>query len=201
MALEPIFFASQAELRAWFEAHHQDAAELLVGYYKTATKRPSITWAQSVDEALCFGWIDGIRKGRDEDSYTIRFTPRKPRSNWSAVNIKRVHELTELGLMKPAGLKAFEGRDEEKANQYSYERKQGQLDAEREAKFKTHPAAWEFFQSQAPSYQRAAIWWVISAKKDETRASRLTTLIEHSAEKKRIPMLTSPTKQKKDAAK
>jgi uncharacterized protein YdeI (YjbR/CyaY-like superfamily) len=198
MALEPIFFTSLAEFRQWLEEHHTDEKEVLVGYYKVGTKRPSLTWAQSVDEALCFGWIDGIRKSIDNDSYTIRFTPRKKGSIWSAVNIKRVKELTELGLMTPAGLKAFEGRDEERANLYSHERENVAFDAEREAKFKAHPAAWAFFEAQAPSYRKAAIWWVVSAKQEKTRESRLAKLIEHSTNNERLPMLVSPTKKKKD---
>ena len=197
MAVDPIFFTSQAELHHWLDAHHANTQELLVGFHKKATQRPTITYAQALDEALCYGWIDGIRKGVGDDSYTIRFTPRKARSNWSAVNIKRAHELTALSLMQPAGLQAFAERDEEKANQYSYERKVSQFDAVQEKQFKEQPAAWEFFQTQPASYRQAAIWWVISAKQDKTKVSRLAQLIAQSGDGQRLPMFVSPTKTKK----
>jgi uncharacterized protein YdeI (YjbR/CyaY-like superfamily) len=194
MASEAIFFTSQAELHAWLDTHHADTQELLIGFHKKATKRPTITYAQALDEALCYGWIDGVRRSVGDDSYTIRYTPRKPKSNWSAVNIKRANELIALGLMQPTGLREFEKRDEEKAYQY----KVGELDGAYEDKFKVQPAAWEFFQAQPPSYQRAAVWWVISAKQEKTRESRLAQLIEVSADGKRLPMLVSPSKRKKD---
>lgn len=188
---QPTFFATPAEFRAWLEEHHQTARELLVGYYKKGSGRPSITWPESVDQALCFGWIDGIRKRIDDVSYTIRFTPRKQRSNWSAVNIARVQELTELGLMRPAGLKAFEERLEEKSGIYSYEQRDtAQLTAEYEQQFRANQQAWDFFQSRAGSYRKAAIWWVVSAKKEETRLKRLATLIEDSAQGRTIASMT-----------
>ncbi len=127
--MEPIFFAAPADFRAWLAANHATAGELWVGFYKKATGRPSITWPESVDQALCYGWIDGLRKSLGDESYAIRFTPRRPGSNWSAVNLKRVAELIELGQMQPAGLAVYDGRDPAKAEQYAYERNHAALDA------------------------------------------------------------------------
>ena len=164
--INPTFFATPAEFRVWLEAHHETVQELWVGYFKRGSVKPSITWPESVDEALCFGWIDGLRKSIDNVSYRIRFTPRKPRSTWSAVNINRVAELTQLGRMQPAGLKAFAERAEDKSAIYAYEqRKQVALDAADQHRFRANQAAWEFFQSQPPGYRTAAIWWIVSAKK------------------------------------
>jgi uncharacterized protein YdeI (YjbR/CyaY-like superfamily) len=185
----PAFFATPAEFRAWLEKHHETAQELLVGFFKTGSGRPSITWPESVDEALCFGWIDGVRRSFDESSYTIRFTPRKARSTWSAVNIKRAEDLIRQGRMRPAGLKAFEGRAGEKSGIYSYEQERAVLDEADERRFRANKRAWDFFQAQAPWYRRAAIWWVISAKKAETRQKRLATLIEDSAQGRAIAQL------------
>lgn len=187
--MKPVFFAKQSDLRKWFEKNHDKAAELWVGYYKVNSGKESITWQQSVDEALCFGWIDGIRKSVDEISYTNRFTPRKPNSTWSAINIKRVAELTRLGLMHPAGLHVFHKRDKEKSEKYSYERKTVQLDKDYEARFKKNKRAWDFFQSQPPSYQKPATWWVVSAKQEATRLKRLETLIADSEAQLRIALL------------
>jgi uncharacterized protein YdeI (YjbR/CyaY-like superfamily) len=184
--MEPTFFATPAEFRAWLEANHQTATELLVGFHKRGTGKPSITWPQSVDQALCFGWIDGIRRSLGPESYTIRFTPRKARSNWSAVNIKRVRELMEEGLMTPAGRAAFEARADERSAIYSYEQRQApEFTAEQEALFRANPAAWEFFQAQAPSYRRVSTYWVVSAKREQTRSQRLARLIEDSANGRR----------------
>jgi uncharacterized protein YdeI (YjbR/CyaY-like superfamily) len=189
--MKPTFFATPAEFRAWFERHHEDAQELLVGFYKKDSGRPSITWPESVDQALCFGWIDGVRKRIDEDSYTIRFTPRKARSIWSAVNIRRVKELEKLGLMRPAGLAAFQARSEDKSAVYAYEQKEGAtLTGPYEKQFKANKKAWAFFQAQAPWYQRAASWWVISAKQEQTRDRRLATLIEDSENGRTLRQLT-----------
>ncbi len=195
--MNPTFFPTPADFRAWLEEHHDEAKELLVGFYKKGSGKPSITWPESVDEALCFGWIDGVRKGIDDESYTIRFTPRKPRSNWSAVNIKRVAELTRLGLMRPAGLKAFEQRVEAKSGVYSFEQGDDvRLEEAHEEQFRANAQAWEFFQAQPPGYRKAAICWVVSAKKAETRLRRLATLIDDSQHGRRVAMLTSPTKSK-----
>ena len=192
---DPTFFATPAEFRAWFEAHHEDVKELWVGFYKKGSGKPSITWPESVDEALCFGWIDGLRKSIDDDAYMIRFTPRKARSTWSAVNINRIAELTQLGRMVAAGLKAFAERVEDNSVIYSYEqRKQAELDAAGEQRFRANQAAWEFFQAQTPSYRNAAIWWVVSAKQEATRQSRLVKLIEDSEYERTLPQLTRPKK-------
>jgi uncharacterized protein YdeI (YjbR/CyaY-like superfamily) len=189
------FFTIPSEFRQWLEENYDKNQELWVGFYKKGSGKPSITWPEAVDEALCWGWIDGLRKGIDDVSYMIRFTPRKPRSIWSAINIKRVVELTGLGLMQAAGLQAFEGRKEDKSAIYAYEQKDAaKLDEEYEQQFRTNEKAWDFFQSQAHWYRKTAIWWVISAKKEETKLKRLATLIEDSEHERTIARLTRPTK-------
>jgi uncharacterized protein YdeI (YjbR/CyaY-like superfamily) len=191
--MEPIFFETPAELRAWLERHHADRDELWVGLYKKGSGRPSVTWPQVVDEALCFGWIDGVRRSLGPDSYANRLTPRRARSNWSAINIKRVGELSEEGRMTPAGLAAFEARSDDRSAIYSYEQRRGAtLDAEQEQRFRAVPEAWEWFQARPPSYRRAALHWVTSAKRAETRERRLQTLIEDSAAGRTIKPLTRP---------
>jgi uncharacterized protein YdeI (YjbR/CyaY-like superfamily) len=188
---EATFFATPAELRAWFEANHADADELLVGFHKKGTGRPSITWPEAVDEALCFGWIDSVRRSIDADSYSNRFTPRRPRSNWSAVNIKRVAELTREGRMTPPGLAAFERREEARSGVYSFERREpAKLDADQERRFRAAAEAWGWFQSRPPGYRRAALHWVMSAKRAETRERRLDTLIEDCAGGRTVKPLT-----------
>src|SRR5713226_7288990 len=170
MSPSPTFFPTPSDFRAWFEAHHDKFHELFVGFHKKSSGKASITWPESVDAALCFGWIDGIRKSIDETSYTIRFTPRRPTSTWSAVNIKRVQQLKEMGLMHPSGLKASAARSAKKSAIYSYEqRKTARFAREQDKQFRANKAAWEFFRSQAPSYQRVATYWVISAKREETK--------------------------------
>ena len=169
MLTETRFFATPEDFRKWLKVHHENTRELWVGFYKKGSGRPSITWPESVDEALCVGWIDGLRKTIDAESYKIRFTPRKTTSNWSAVNIGRVKELTKQGRMRPAGLKAFEARKEEKSGIYAYEnRKSAVLGEAAEKRFRSRPKAWNFFQNQPASYRQTAIWWVMSAKKEET---------------------------------
>ncbi len=191
--VDPRFFPAPADFRAWLEAHHADEDELFVGYHKKGTGRPSITWPESVDEALCVGWIDGIRRRIDDDSYSIRFTPRRPRSIWSAVNIKRAEELIAEGRMSPAGLAAFEARDEDRSAIYSYEQRHAaQLDPEQEARLRANPAAWEWFEGRPPSWRRAAVYWVTSARKPETRERRLAMLIEAAAEGRMPKALTPP---------
>jgi uncharacterized protein YdeI (YjbR/CyaY-like superfamily) len=186
----PKFFRNAKAFRDWLEKHHDRADELWVGYWKKATGKPSPTWQESVDEALCFGWIDGIRKSIDGDSYRQRFTPRRPRSNWSNVNIARVAALTAEGRMRPTGLAAFERR--KATGVYSFEQaERGGLDPQYEAVFKKSRKAWKFFQSQAPWYRRTASWWVVSAKKEETRLRRLETLVRDSAAGRRIGSLTT----------
>jgi len=187
------FFANGAEFRAWLAAHHDAERELLVGYFKRATGRPSMTWQESVDEALCFGWIDGVRRGIDADSYSIRFTPRQKRSTWSLANITRVGELAAEGRMTPAGLAAFEARTGDRSGIYSHERRHAaELDADQRARFEAEPKAWAWFQAAAPSYRRAALHWVTSAKKTETRERRLAALIADSAAGRKVSPLRRP---------
>ncbi|HVR27400.1 MAG TPA: YdeI/OmpD-associated family protein [Candidatus Polarisedimenticolia bacterium] len=190
MPSRPHFFSSRSAWRAWLEEHHAESKELWVGLYKKKSGRPSITWPEAVDGALCFGWIDGLRKSVNATSYKIRFTPRKPRSVWSAVNIKRATELSAMGSMHSAGLLAFQKREAKQSEIYSYEqRKVAKLPAAYEKEFRAHPAAGKFFRAQAPWYQRTAIWWVISAKKEETRLKRLAVLIEDSEHQRTIRAL------------
>jgi uncharacterized protein YdeI (YjbR/CyaY-like superfamily) len=196
MPPKPTFFPTPADFRTWLEAHHDKSCELLVGFYKKDSGKTSITWPESVQVALCFGWIDGVRKSLDETSYTIRFTPRKPTSNWSAININLVRKLTKQGLMHPAGLKAFAARDEKKSAIYSYEqRKSARFTREQEKQFRANKVAWEFFRSQAPWYQRVTTYWVISAKREETKLKRLSVLIEYSQKQRTLPQVT-PAKKK-----
>ncbi len=192
--MNPVFFKKQSDLRKWFKKNADTATMLLIGYYRLSTGKPSITWSQSVDEALCFGWIDSVRNSIDEESYSIRFTPRKLNSIWSAVNIKKVGELKELGLMTPKGLTLFENKDENKLRTYSFERSQVELSNEFEKKFKANKKAWKFFQQMAPSYKKPAINWVISAKQEITKLSRLTTLINDSEAGRKIKPLDYPKK-------
>jgi uncharacterized protein YdeI (YjbR/CyaY-like superfamily) len=197
MPLKPRFFATPAAWRKWLEQHHVDTQELWVGLYKRDSRRPSITWPEAVDGALCFGWIDGIRKSVNAISYKIRFTPRKPRSIWSSINIKRANELSSMGLMHPAGLAAFEKREGKRSGIYAYEqRKAAKLPAAYEKEFRGNTAAWKFFRAQAPWYQRTCLFWVISAKKEETRLKRRATLIEHSEHQRTLPALTRAPKTK-----
>ena len=184
------FFKTPDQFRKWLEVNHDKSKELLVGFYKKDSGKQSINWPEAVDEALCFGWIDGIRKSIDETSYTIRFTPRKPRSIWSAVNIKRAAELSKIGRMHDSGLKTFNERDPKKAMQYSYEQKNKKLDPTYEKKIKANKKAWRFFQAQATWYKRTSTWWIISAKREETRLKRLNILIDYSEKNKTIPPLT-----------
>jgi uncharacterized protein YdeI (YjbR/CyaY-like superfamily) len=186
------FFRNATALRRWFERNHAKANELQIGFYKKASGKPSVTYREALDEALCFGWIDGIRRNVDGTSYTIRFTPRRRTSNWSLVNIKRVEELKELGLMRPAGLAAFEWRDHEKAAQHTHARANSVFDAAFERRFKANRKAWAFFQSQPAGYRRLATWFVVSAKKPETRERRLAALIEDSAAGRRQGAVLGP---------
>jgi uncharacterized protein YdeI (YjbR/CyaY-like superfamily) len=189
----PKFFATPEAFRAWLDAHHERETECLVGFYKKDSGRASITWPESVDEALSFGWIDGKRKTIDEISYTIRFTPRKARSNWSAVNVKRMAVLITEGRVRPMGLAAFEKRAAERTGIYAYEnRKSAVLDPEAEREFRRNKKAWAYFEAEAPSYRQQAMWWVITAKREETRRSRLATLIDDSAHGRRIPHARRP---------
>lgn len=183
------FFKTQSDLRKWFEKNHDKLSELWIGYYKIKTGKASITWKQSVDEALCFGWIDGIRYSIDDESYKIRFTPRKPRSIWSKVNINRVNELIKLGLMRPSGLTVFKNRDADKSNRYSFERDKIVLNPEYDKKLSKNKKAYEFFESMPLSYRKPATWWIMSAKREETQLKRLEILINCSENGKKIPPL------------
>ena len=197
MPLKPHFFPSPSEWRAWLEQHHADTQELWVGLYKRESGRLSITWPEAVDGALCFGWIDGVRQSVDATSYKIRFTPRKPRSLWSAVNARRATELSALGLMHPAGLAAFQKREGKRSEIYSYEqRKAAKLPAAYEKEFRAQKTAWKFFQAQALWYRRTCSFWIISAKKEETRLKKLAALIEDSVHQRTIPALTRPPRTK-----
>jgi len=192
--MRPTFFATRRELRAWLDEHHDTATELWVGLYKKSSGRPSVTWPEVVDEALCFGWIDGIRRGIDEQRYMNRITPRKPNSNWSEVNIRRVQELTKQRRMRAPGQKAFRERREDTTATYSYEQRHlAKLDAAQERRFRSNKQAWEWFQTQPKGYRTTAAYWVMSAKRPETRERRLDALIEDSAKGRRVPPLRPRT--------
>jgi uncharacterized protein YdeI (YjbR/CyaY-like superfamily) len=193
--VKPVFFKKQSDLRKWFEKNSEKEKELSVGYYRVLTGKPSITWPQSVDEALCFGWIDSVRNSIDDESYTIRFTPRKPGSIWSAINIKKVEELKKLGLMKPNGLELFNNKDEKKLRTYSFERSVVEFSPQFEKKFKANKKAWKYFDQMPPSYKKPVINWVMSAKQEETRLRRLATLIKDSEEERKIKGMDYPKKK------
>lgn len=184
--MKPEFFQTPADFGTWLEKNHATATELWVGFYKKDSGKPSITWPESVDQALCFGWIDGIRKGVDEISYQIRFTPRRRGSIWSAINIKRAKELVRQKQMRPTGLKAFAARIENKSGIYSYEQRSTELSQPYANLLKKNKAASNFFKKQPPSYRKMIGWWIISAKKEETRMARLAKLISESAKGKRL---------------
>lgn len=187
--MEPKFFADGKAFRAWLEEHHATETELRVGFHKRGPGNAGITWPEAVDEALCYGWIDGVTKRIDDASYEIRFTPRKTRSTWSAVNLARVPELIAEGRMREPGIRAYEQRVESRSRTYAHEQAEIAFPAEMLSRFQEHPDAWTFFGTQAPWYQRAATWWVISAKREETQQRRLATLIEDSANGRRIRSL------------
>lgn len=180
--LDATFFASPAEFRRWLQRHHRSARELWVGFHRKATGRPTLTWPESVAEALCYGWIDGIRKRVDGTRYAIRFTPRKERSIWSAVNVKTMAELIAAKRVKPAGLRAWERRSDEKTAIYAYEREHASFDAEAERQFRRNRAAWKYWESRPPGYRRLMTFWVASGKRPETRAKRLAELIARCEE-------------------
>jgi len=184
--MTPVFFANQTEFRMWLEKNHKKETELIVGFYKKDSGKPNMTWSQSVDEALCFGWIDGVRRSIDKDSYCIRFTPRRPTSGWSTVNINKVEELTKQGLIQEAGLEIYNRRKTDKSGIASYESEPRQLDKEMLARFKSNKTAWAFFTRQAPSYQRTIKHWIMSAKQDKTKLARLDKLITASEKQNRI---------------
>ena len=188
--IQPTFFSTSSHWRDWLENHHAHRSELWVGFHKKDSGKASLSWPESVDKALCFGWIDGLRRSIDETSYMIRFTPRKPRSIWSAVNVKRMKELTRQGRVSSAGVRAFEKRDGERTEIYAYEQRTGaELSGIHRRQFRANQGAWDFFCAQPPWYRRTASWWVISAKREDTRAKRLSQLIADSARGDRIAPL------------
>jgi len=172
--------------RRWLAANHAKSKELWVGFYKKSSRKPSLTWPESVDEALCFGWIDGVRKSIDEESYMIRFSPRQPNSIWSAVNIRNVERLIKQKRMQPAGMKAYRARKEYRSGIYSYEQRSPELVEPYAGALRRNQAAWKFFQAQPPSYRKMINWWIVSAKREETRLKRLETLIKTSAKGQRV---------------
>lgn len=175
--MDPVFFPSTAEFRKWLEGNHQSAAEILVGYYKVNTGKPSMNWSDSVDEALCYGWIDGVRRSIDAESYCIRFTPRRTKSNWSRVNMDKVEKFIREERMQPAGLAAYNNRVEARSEIYSYENQPDKLSEDLELIFRQHKEAWDFFTVQPPSYKKTRIYWIMSAKQQATQKSRLAKLI------------------------
>ncbi len=192
-------FKSGSEFRAWLERNHDAVQEMWVGFYNQRSGKVSITYREALDEALCFGWIDGVRKSVNPTTYTVRFTPRKARSNWSVVNIKRMAELINLERVSPPGLAAFKKRPRNKPG-YSYETRPQRLEADSLKQLKANPKAWDFFSAQAPWYRRTATYWVVSAKKEETRLRRLTILIADSASGRRIGVLTPKSKGPKQSS-
>jgi uncharacterized protein YdeI (YjbR/CyaY-like superfamily) len=190
--MQPKFFTSPEQFRQWLERNHDSATELLVGFHKRSSGKKSITYAEALDEALCFGWIDGVRKNLNETSYTIRFTPRKPRSIWSLINVNHVERLLKEGRMQPAGLEAYERRDSKRTGIYSFENAPRELSPEFEKTFRQNKAAWKFFQAQPPGYKRLLIFRTMSAKKEETRLRRLKQLIESSEKGIRLDTLKKP---------
>ncbi len=195
--MKATFFKSPSECRRWLERNHDKKTELWFGFYKKNSSKRGITYQEAVDEALCFGWIDGLKHGVDEESYSLRFTPRKTKSVWSVINTKRAKELRKLGRMKPPGLAAFGARDPKRSGIYSFENATRKFDAACEKEFKKHPEAWEFFRSQPPGFQRTATFWVMAGKKEETRLRRLAQLIGAAEKKQRLGMVTGKSSTEK----
>ena len=190
-----VFFSKQSDFRKWLLKNHKKERELLVGFYNVSCGKPSLTWSQSVDEALCFGWIDGVRRSIDKDSYSIRFTPRKTTSIWSAININKVEDLTRQGLMQPAGIESFNKKKENRSNIYSYENEAVKLASEFEQKFNANKKAWTFFRSQSPSYQKTAIHLIMNAKRGATKMSRLVELIADCEAERKMKRLSYGVKK------
>jgi uncharacterized protein YdeI (YjbR/CyaY-like superfamily) len=190
--MRPRFFRSDEDLRAWLEANHDTAREIQIGFYKKGSGRTGITYREAVDQALCFGWIDGVTRSIDDERWTVRFTPRTATSNWSAINAPRVKERTDAGLMRPSGLEVFRRRNRKRTGTYSYENRPLDLDEPYLKTFRKNRRAWEFHRAQPPGYRRTAAWWVMSAKREETRARRLAALIESSERGERISQLSPP---------
>lgn len=184
------FFRSSSEFREWLDTNHGSVNALIVGFYKRDSGKESITYPQALDEALCFGWIDGVRRRVDALSYSIRFTPRRPKSNWSQVNLRHAERLIKSGRMTPVGLRVYSEWDPKKSGSYSFENHPREFAPADEHKFQADKTAWNYFRKQAPSYQRTSIWWVVSAKRSETRAKRLSKLMDDSAHERRLDLLT-----------
>jgi uncharacterized protein YdeI (YjbR/CyaY-like superfamily) len=194
-----LFFKTSADFRRWLGAKHKNVEELWIGFYKKSTGRPSISYPEAVDEALCYGWIDGVRRSIEEGAYSVRFTPRKAKSQWSTVNINRAQELARAGRLRPAGLKAFEGAASQ-PRKYSYEQRRSfSFDKAMEREFRVHQAAWDFFQTQAPWYRRTSTFWVMSAKKEDTRRKRFATLVSDCENRRLIKPLRRPSVPKRRA--
>jgi uncharacterized protein YdeI (YjbR/CyaY-like superfamily) len=189
----PIFFPTRSDFRAWLAEHHETERELIVGFYRKGSGKPSITWPESVEEALCFGWIDGVRRTIDDERYTIRFTPRKTTSIWSKINLAKMERLIAEEKVAPAGRRIYEARDRAKTNRYSFERAEARFSSDQEKLFRRNAKAWKFWEAQVPSYRKPATWWVISAKQQATREKRLRTLIDCSAQGLKIPPLRRST--------
>jgi uncharacterized protein YdeI (YjbR/CyaY-like superfamily) len=187
--MTPVYFKNQEEFRNWLEKYHKTETELLVGYYKVDSGRPSITWSQSVDQALCFGWIDGIRRSIDKEGYCIRFTPRKPTSIWSKINIDKIGKLKKKGLMRPSGLAAFNNKKISKSGIYGFENEPAKLSDSLEAVFRMNKSAGNFFKTQAPSYQKMIIHWIMAARQEKTRLARLEKLINASEKQSRLTFM------------
>jgi uncharacterized protein YdeI (YjbR/CyaY-like superfamily) len=195
--VKPVFFSTSADFRKWLDSSHAQEIELLVAFYKKSSGKTSITYPEALDEALCYGWIDGVRKNISADAYTIRFTPRKPKSRWSAINIRHVERLTQAGRMHAAGLKAFEGAKDQ-PRKYSYEqRNAARFPADFGRTFRANKPAWQFFQSRPPWYRRVATFWVVSAKKEETRKRRFATLVDDCTHSRLLKGLIRPVPKRK----
>lgn len=193
--MKPTFFSSPDKFRQWLARNHDRETELLIGFHKKASGKKSITYAEALDEALCYGWIDGVRRNLDETSYTIRFTPRKPRSIWSNVNVNHVKRLTEAGRMQPPGIEAYERRDPKRTGIYAFENRPREFAHAYEKTFRQNKKAWKFFEELPPSLKRTLIFWVMSAKKEETQLKRLNQLIESSEKEVRLGLLESKPKK------
>lgn len=193
--MKPKFFKSQSDFRQWLEKNHANETELLIGFYKKHSGKPSITYSEALDEALCFGWIDGVRRRLEEDSYVQRFTPRRPKSIWSNVNVRHVERLKKLGRMAPGGLIAYERRDQDRTGIYSFENSSRELSPTYEKKFRANKKAWKFFETLPPSFKRTSIFWVMSAKQEDTRLRRLNHLIESAAKGIRTGVLAPKAKK------
>jgi uncharacterized protein YdeI (YjbR/CyaY-like superfamily) len=193
--MKPRYFKSQSEFRKWLETNHATETELMLGFYKKGSGKASITYPEALDEALCFGWIDGVRRRLTDDAYVQRFSPRKAKSIWSNVNVRHVERLKKLGRMAPAGLKAYELKDPKKTGVYSFENRPRELSPAYEKQFRSNKKAWEFFQKQPPGFKRLMIFRVMEGKQEETRQRRLEQLIESSGKGERLGVMSSKSKK------